>query len=171
MWQLSGVCMNQECGGSSSSSSGGEKRDGGGWSREVEKNEVSQVPPSGSRRRRHRAADRSPPWHTASVLLTTTTEYSLTTAFSRLPPHSYANFGFMCPRQLANASEWLRWDASLAFSFLIIDDCDSWQGGSVARAQKRGNSPPRRNVCFLDWSSQHRINSSIGIDRVKLHDP
>lgn len=63
MWQLSGVCMNQECGGSSSSS-GGEKRDGGGWSREVEKNEVSQVPPSGSRRRRHRAADRSPPWHT-----------------------------------------------------------------------------------------------------------
>ena len=40
-------------------------------------------------------------------LSATTTEYyySLTTAFSRLPPHSYANFGFMCPRQLANASE------------------------------------------------------------------
>lgn len=31
--------------------------------------------------------------------------HTLTTAFLRLPPHSYANFGFMCPRQLADASE------------------------------------------------------------------
>lgn len=42
-------------------------------------------------------------------------------------------------------------DASHDFSFLIIDNCDSWQGGRVARApQKRGKPSHEEMLAFAD---------------------